>query len=263
MATLGAAVCRWAPGARHVRGLALAWRRAPALAAQGAPWAPRRCFAAPSELERYYLSLASPSRVHDVVNPRLATADPQAEVVEERTASWVSDVGRLLDEEDRRQIDALCQEVNSEWRMEVVVVVLDSLPESVRPAGFAAALLNYWGVGDKRLHTGVLALLLLGQRRLEVRTGFGAGRVLKPGVLRAIQEERVIPQLRANAPGEGLAELVRGVRDALATDGPRHWKQETAKGDVELNGHGFGGGQTPIDEFLPEQGAGGRPVAPE
>ena len=30
------------------------------------------------------------------------------------------------------------------------------LPEDVQPTAFAAALLNFWGVGDARLHSGVL-----------------------------------------------------------------------------------------------------------
>mmetsp|Transcript_1483 Transcript_1483/g.4569 ORF Transcript_1483/g.4569 Transcript_1483/m.4569 type:complete len:379 (+) Transcript_1483:1484-2620(+) len=77
--------------------------------------------------------------------------------------SWVSDVGRLLAEEDRAAVDALCEQAHDAWRVEVAVVVLDSLPADIRPSAFAAALLNYWGVGDARLRSGLLLLLLLGR----------------------------------------------------------------------------------------------------
>uniref|UniRef100_A0A7S4RPK7 TPM domain-containing protein n=1 Tax=Alexandrium monilatum TaxID=311494 RepID=A0A7S4RPK7_9DINO len=190
-------------------------------------------------------ALLSPSRVHDVLNPRLGMADGER-------ASWVSDVGSLLDKDSRADVDALCDEVHASWCVEVAVVVLSSLPEDVHPSAFAAALLNYWGVGDVRLRTGLLVMLLLGQRRLEMRVGYGTQRVFSPETLKAIQEERMVPHLRAGAPGAALREGLRGIQAALDAKGPQHWRRSASSGPAEYNRQGFGGGQTPIDDFKPK-----------
>lgn len=190
-------------------------------------------------------AILCPSRVNDVVNPRLVGSDGAG------GASWVSDVGRRLNDAEREDVDRACEDLSRAWRLEVAVVVLDALPADVLPSGFAAALLNYWGVGDARLHTGVVVLLLLRQRRLEVRVGYGAERVLGPEVMKSIQAEHMVHFLRAGAVGSALANGVRGVYKTLEASGPPQWRRPDSGvgSDPERNRHGFGGGQTPVDEF--------------
>merc|ERR1719410_248672 len=130
-----------------------------------------------------------------------------------------------MDDQARAAVDATCRDLRAAWRTEVAVVVLDALPEDVNPPAFAAALLNYWGVGDPKLHTGVLALLLLKQRRVDVRVGYGAGRVLKAELLKKLQEERMVPRLKEGAVGPALDGMVKGIWEALDKDGPQHWRR--------------------------------------
>lgn len=126
-------------------------------------------------------------------------------------------------------------------------VLLDGLADDVHPAAFTAALLNYWGVGDNRLHTGILFLLLLGQRRLEACVGYGTARVFPPKVLLGLQTELMVPHLQNGSPGAALLGGVCGVLETFEDSGPAHWRRK----DVfsEPNRHGFGGGQTPMDAF--------------
>merc|ERR1712194_107580 len=171
-----------------------------------------------------------------------------------KEGGWVSDPSYLIDEEAMGKVDALIKELNAAWRMEVAVVVVDSLPAEIRPSAFAAALLNYWGVGDPKLHTGVVALLMIKQRRLEVRVGFGTQRVLKQEFLQKLQQERMVPHLKSGAFGPAFEEFVRGVQEELERDGPKHWRRVTDRGLDKPNQHGFGGGQTPMDEFKAKEG---------
>jgi len=187
--------------------------------------------------------LLAPKRVHDVFNPRFG-------VTEDSPPSWVSDVPKLLSDTDSTEIDAICAALVEAWRFEVAVVLLESLPEEIQPSAFAAALLNFWGVGDKRLHTGLLVLLLSKQRRLEMRVGFGAGRALPPECLRSIQDECMVPHLRNGAVGAALRDGLRAVSIALEAGAPSHWRRDKSA-QHEPNRHGFGGGQTSIDEFMP------------
>ena len=191
--------------------------------------------------------IMKPGRVHDIVNPRLVPTDGMA-------PSWVSDPGRLLPDAERSELNELCEKLSSEWKAEAAVAVLDSLAVDVQPTAFAAALLNFWGVGDRRLHTGLMVLLLTGQRRLEMRTGYGLARILPSEELQRIQQQAMVPHLAANRPGQALCEGLKACFHMVEHKAPKHWKQTHSNGpSVERNSHGFGGGQTPIDEFLPNK----------
>lgn len=209
--------------------------------------------AAPAETPLDFL--LRPTRVHDVFNPRLGMEEGE-------TPSWVSDIGKQLPAEDRGELDKLCESFHAQWRAEVAVVVLGALPDDVNPSGFAAALMNFWGVGDVRLHSGLLIMLLSRQRRLEMRVGHGATRVLGPEVQRRIQQDHMVPHFRAGHPGAGLCAGLRAVMSTFEDSGPSHWRRDPAAPVPELNRHGFGGGQTPIDEFMPAKGAASTPESP-
>jgi len=199
-----------------------------------------------------------PARVHDVFNPRVGFA-------EGGSPSWVSDAGRLLSDEERDTVDRACAAIHQAWRAEAAVVLLEALPVDVQPSAFAAALLNFWGVGDKQLHTGLLVLLLSKQRRLEMRVGYGAARALPSTTLRAIQDEHMVARLRTGAVGRALEFGLTRVLGSLDELAPRHWKRQTPaapRDRDERNRHGFGGGQTSIEEFLPKKAVDGRGAQP-
>lgn len=209
----------------------------------------RRSFASPAatpaaKIKEAAQEFLSPSRVHNVFNPRVG-------VEEGASPSWVSDIGRLLTEEDRNTLDDLCMQVHAAWRAEVAVVILNSLPDDIHPSGFAAALLNYWGIGDAKLHTGLLILLLTEQRRVEMRVGYGADRLFSAEFRQELQEKQMVPNFRAGKPGLALCEGLRGVLAAMETSGLEHWRRKgSSQSSLGVNKHGFGGGQTSVDEFM-------------
>jgi len=197
--------------------------------------------------------LLVPQRVHDVFNPRLGAE-------EDADPSWISDVGKQLTEVEFKNVDAHCAAIHSAWRFEVAVVLLEGLPDDVQPSAFSAALLNYWGVGDKRLHTGLFILLLSKQRRLEMRVGYGADRALPKDLLRRIQEEKMVPHFKHGAIGQAFSEGLKEISATLQAKAPSHWRRDAAVPVAdEQNRHGFGGGQTSIDEFMSTKDDSSRP----
>lgn len=196
----------------------------------------------------------SPNLVSDVFNPRLGIDDGAS-------PSFVSDAGRRLSAVQKAGIDAACDEIRSGWRVEVAIVVLDSLPENVQPTAFLAALLNYWGVGDPKLHTGLVVLVLHEQRRLEMRAGFGALQAMPYDALEVIQRERIVPHIREGRLGRGLVEGLRGIVALLERDAPQDWRYDALAPPSDPNRQGFGGGQTDIEEFRRIAGIGPSTVA--
>lgn len=188
-----------------------------------------------------------PCRVHDIYNCRAVDG------------SWVSDVGRRLTQGELAEVNEACARIFAEYRAEVCVVLLDGFDSSVQsPSAFVAALMNFWGVGDKILHSGLLVLLCFEEpRRLEMRTGFGTTKVLPKDVMARVQAERMVPWLRKGELFEALLGGLAGVRSELDTRAPPRWRREHGgQTDDEVLGEeqqvwSFGGGQTSVEEFLP------------
>eukprot|EP00746_Dinoflagellata_sp_MGD_P144693 gnl/MRDRNA2_/MRDRNA2_77398_c0_seq3.p1 gnl/MRDRNA2_/MRDRNA2_77398_c0~~gnl/MRDRNA2_/MRDRNA2_77398_c0_seq3.p1 ORF type:complete len:279 (+),score=58.76 gnl/MRDRNA2_/MRDRNA2_77398_c0_seq3:32-838(+) len=205
---------------------------------------PYRTFSSDADFAK---RLLCPGDVYDVFNPRIGMEDGQQ-------PSWVSDLGSFLNAAEKEEINRHCDQLQALWRVEFGVVVLDGLQKDVAPSAFAAALLNYWGIGDPKLHSGLLVLCLVGQRRLEMRVGFGLNRLLTTDVLAATQQNHMVPKMRAGGLGAGLVSGVEALVTEIEARGPKHWRR-TSESPVAPNHFGFGGGQTSVEEFMPKETA--------
>lgn len=125
---------------------------------------------------------------------------------------WISDQAHLLDAESEAALDARLEALHQDTDAEVVVVTVSSTVDG-SPKELATALANGWGVGDAEANNGLLILLSLGDRRLEMETGYGLEAILTDGWLGAMQQREMVPHFKA---GDFAAGLVAGV-DAVDT----------------------------------------------
>ena len=117
------------------------------------------------------VSLAAPA----VPNPRPA-------------GGWVSDVADVIDAESERALNARAQALHEATDAELVVVTLDSVaPET--PRAFATELFDTWGVGDRDANNGMLVLLVMDERRVEMEIGYGLEPVLPESWLGRVRTE--------------------------------------------------------------------------
>jgi uncharacterized protein len=123
--------------------------------------------------------------------------DPRAQGV------WVTDLGFVLPADSEARLNARIDALHRDLDAEIAVVVVPSIDGEV-PKTFATALFNHWGIGDARTNNGLLVLLVLDQRRLEMETGYGLERVLPDDWLAEMQAERMVPALRDGDYGAAL-----------------------------------------------------------
>src|SRR5690606_12839798 len=64
------------------------------------------------------------------------------------------------------------------------------------PKQFATALFNHWGVGSAERNDGVLFLLVMSSRRLEVEVGYGLEDRLPDGWLGSMQTSSMVPHFK-------------------------------------------------------------------
>jgi uncharacterized membrane protein YgcG len=135
----------------------------------------------------------------------------------------VSDFARVLDASTREKLNALITEVEQHTTAEIAVAVVRTTAPAT-PRQYATELFNRWGVGKKGTDNGVLILLAVQDRRVEIETGYGVEGVLPDGKAGEIIRTTMIPFFKENRWGEGLfagtqriAQVLRAQEQVLQT----------------------------------------------
>jgi uncharacterized protein len=125
---------------------------------------------------------------------------------------WVVDLTGTLSAAEIAQLNGIISTLESKTTVEMAVVIIRKTDgRSVKE--FATDLFNLWGVGKGSNDNGVLILLSMEDRRIEVETGYGAEALLPDGKIGEILDRYVIPRFREGKYGAGL---VSGVREMAA-----------------------------------------------
>ena len=128
--------------------------------------------------------------------------------------SFVADEAHLLDAASIAAIDERVHALEQATGAQIAVVTLDTLT-GYEPKPFATALFAQWGIGARGKDDGVLVLVTLVPRRIEVETGYGAEGVLPDGRVGRILDDEVMPLMRAGEYGPALVAGVNAFANAL------------------------------------------------
>ena len=139
-------------------------------------------------------------------------------------SSWVADVAEVVTPELETRIDHIVVALQAELGAEIAVVTVSEVEGTAKD--FATELFNRWGIGDREANNGVLVLLVVDARRVEIETGYGVEGILTDGWLGRMMDEGMVPQFKAGELGEGLVAGV-GAIDARLRDYPEETRLGT------------------------------------
>lgn len=133
---------------------------------------------------------------------------------------YVNDFAGVLSPAGKSQLESLVYSLERETGAEVAVAIVPSTaPET--PKMYAVRLFEAWGIGKRGKDNGVLFLVSLAERRVEVEVGYGLEAVLPDGLVGAILDEHVIPYFRRGEIEKGIyegVEVIAGeIRNAAGT----------------------------------------------
>lgn len=146
--------------------------------------------------------------VGEVPNPR-----PQG--------GWVTDMADVLEDAAEQRLNVRISQLQHDLGVEIAVVTLTDV-DAATPKQFATSLFNHWKIGDAEANNGLLVLLVMGDRRLEMETGVGLEGVLSDGWLGSMQAKQMVPLFKDGRFGAGLEEGVAAVEARL------RWKADEA-----------------------------------
>jgi uncharacterized protein len=156
-----------------------------------------------------------------------------AEVPSPRPAGWVTDQANVLDADAEAKLNAIGNELNARRGIEIAVVTVDDVAGT--PKQFATELFNTWKIGNAQTNNGVLVLLVMGKRRLEVETGTGIEAALTAAWLSDMQGREMVPKFKAGQFGAGMVAGVQAIADHLR-DAPAESDSTAPAGTYRSNG---------------------------
>lgn len=149
------------------------------------------------------LSAAAPAvTVTAVPNPRL-------------TGGWVADQAQVLDTTSLARLNAKLGALNQANGAEVAVVTVTDTG-TLSSKEFATALFNTWGIGQAGADNGVLLLVDVGGRKVEIETGYGVESVLTDARCGEILDDRVVPAFQRGDLAGGVTAGAEAIVGALS-----------------------------------------------
>ncbi|RSK50925.1 TPM domain-containing protein [Hymenobacter rigui] len=137
--------------------------------------------------------------------------------------TYVSNPDSLLAPTTVQDLNVTLQALDQSGRAHIDVVAVRSIGEET-PKTAATALFRRWKIGDKDQNNGLLLLLVLDQRRVEMETGYGLEADLPDVICFRIQQQYMVPLLREQrydeAVRQGVAALIRQLGTSSAALAP-------------------------------------------
>jgi uncharacterized membrane protein YgcG len=134
---------------------------------------------------------------------------------------FVNDFAGLLPEKDRADMEKYLSKFHEDYGIEMVLVTVKNA-KPVKPSEYVFWLFNRWKVGGE-IHTGVLLLLALAERRIESEVGYSIEPIISDVESGEILDKHVVPMLKSgkfvDALRKGVEELVGIFEEASNTEG--------------------------------------------
>jgi uncharacterized protein len=130
---------------------------------------------------------------------------------------FVTDTAGVLGPDVTARITALATELQEKTGAEIAVLTVPSTAP-LDDFQYAFRVAETWKPGRAKEDTGVLVVLAVQDHRLRVLTGYGVEGVLPDGLVGQIEDEEMLPALRAGRFGEGIERGVRAFASRIAAE---------------------------------------------
>jgi len=132
-----------------------------------------------------------------------------------RTAgAWVSDTAEVIDASEEAALNRRLEALHAATDAEVVVVTVQSTAPDT-PREFTTALFERWGVGDREANNGLVVLLSMDDRRVEMEVGYGIEGVLTDAWLGRVREQQMVPRFKQGQFGAGLVDGMKRIDERI------------------------------------------------
>ena len=141
---------------------------------------------------------------------------------------WVSDTADILSDSTEAELNKMISELEAKNGAEIAVVTVAETSPSASPKAFTTELFNYWGIGKKDVNNGVLYLISVGDRRVEIETGYGLTKILPDEKVKNIIDNKIIPNYKEGNFDNGTVKGTQAIISSFIT-------RRTSSTEISIN----------------------------
>ena len=135
-----------------------------------------------------------------------------------RYGGFVNDFAGVLGQEEKTKLETLCQKLEQKTGAEMAIVSVPSAAP-LDTKEYAVKLFEKWKIGKKGKDNGLLVLLAMEEKRIEIEVGYGLEGVVNDAKAGEILDKYVIPYFREGKFGEGLYSGAVELATVIAQEG--------------------------------------------
>ena len=128
---------------------------------------------------------------------------------------FINDFAGVLTAVQKLELDQVASSLEQDNGAELAVAIVETVAP-LDPKAFAVQLFEAWGIGERGHDNGVLILLAMAERRIEIEVGYGLEGVLTDAVCGRLLDDWAIPHFRQGDMGEGTVAVARAVARVAA-----------------------------------------------
>lgn len=148
--------------------------------------------------------------------------------------NWVSDVANILRPETEKKLNTLINHLHSANGSEMAVVSVPESKPAASPKELATNLFNRWGIGQKGKDNGILFLISVADRRVEIETGYGLEAILPDAKLGELIDQRIKPKFKAGDFDAGTLSASEAIVQLVEARGAEFTPAARSVGNVDL-----------------------------
>jgi len=131
---------------------------------------------------------------------------------------YVNDYAGVISSSGSTYINSVIKHTEQNTSAEIALVTLSSINDSgLDTKTYAVQLFQEWGIGKKGKDDGVLVLLVMDQRRIEIEVGYGLEGILPDGKVGNIIRANT-PYLKEGNYSIGLEKIIKEISDEVLKD---------------------------------------------
>ena len=114
----------------------------------------------------------------------------------------------------------MISELEAKNGAEIAIVTVQETSPSASPKAFTTELFNYWGIGKKDGNNGVLYLISVGDRRVEIETGYGLTKILPDETIKNIIDKEIKPDYKEGNFDAGTLKGIKFISSYISQSSP-------------------------------------------
>ncbi|MEB3884212.1 TPM domain-containing protein [Lyngbya sp. CCY1209] len=133
-------------------------------------------------------------------------------------------MANILSDDTETQLNQMISELEATNGAEIAIVTVPETQPSSSPKAFTTELFNTWGIGKAGDDNGILFLTSVGDRRVEIETGYGMEGILPDARVGRIIDTKIKPHFKTGdfdrGTLAGTEALIRGIQNQISNSPP-------------------------------------------